>query len=129
MSEAEARALNSRLSISMSSTIPLGKSTYVSSAVPDRLQVGVVLMSSLTIELLPEQVAQLAALAQARGMSTNQFVQQALLSLLVSKSNDAKSPKRSLCGLLAEDGPAPSSADIDEARREMFGTLGRDSIC
>jgi hypothetical protein len=32
-------------------------------------------------------------------------------------------PKRSLLGLWADLGPAPSVEDIDEARREMWGNF------
>lgn len=83
----------------------------------------------LTIELMPEQAAQLVALAQARGMSTEQFVRQALWSLVPGENNPIKPPKRSLYGVLAESGPVPPAEEIDEARREMFGTLGRVGIC
>jgi hypothetical protein len=37
-------------------------------------------------------------------------------------------PKRSLLGLLADLGPAPSAEDIDEARREMWANFPRDDI-
>lgn len=36
--------------------------------------------------------------------------------------------RRSLRGLLADLGPAPSAEDIDEARREMWGNFPRDDF-
>lgn len=38
------------------------------------------------------------------------------------------SPRRSLLGVLADTGEAPSAAEIDEARREMWGNFPRDDI-
>lgn len=37
-------------------------------------------------------------------------------------------PKRSLLGLWADFGPAPSAEEIDEARREMWGNFPREDI-
>jgi hypothetical protein len=37
-------------------------------------------------------------------------------------------PKRSLLGLVADLGPAPSAEDIDEARREMWGNFPHEDI-
>lgn len=37
-------------------------------------------------------------------------------------------PRRSLLGLLADLGPAPSAEDIDEARREMWKNFPREDI-
>ncbi len=37
-------------------------------------------------------------------------------------------PKRSLYGLCADLGPAPSAEDIEEARREMLAGFPRDDI-
>ncbi|HZF38613.1 MAG TPA: hypothetical protein VE715_07305 [Blastocatellia bacterium] len=36
--------------------------------------------------------------------------------------------RRPLRGLLADLGPAPSTEDIDEARREMWGNFPRDDF-
>lgn len=43
------------------------------------------------------------------------------------KADDAK-PRRSLLGVLAHYGPAPSAEDIDKARREMWGDFPREDI-
>lgn len=37
-------------------------------------------------------------------------------------------PKRSLYGILADLGPAPSAEHIDEARREVWANFPRDDI-
>ncbi len=39
-----------------------------------------------------------------------------------------KTPKRSLRGILAEFGPAPSAEDINEVRREMLANFPREDI-
>ncbi|HNS01362.1 MAG TPA: hypothetical protein PKM78_03140 [Anaerolineae bacterium] len=38
----------------------------------------------------------------------------------------AKTPKRSLLGICADLGPAPSAETIDEARREMWANFPRE---
>lgn len=40
----------------------------------------------------------------------------------------SKTPQQSLRGLLADLGPAPSAEEIDEARREMWGSFPREDI-
>jgi hypothetical protein len=39
-----------------------------------------------------------------------------------------KGPRRSLLGLCADLGPAPSAEDIDEVRREMWANFPREDI-
>jgi len=39
-----------------------------------------------------------------------------------------RTPKRSLLGLVADLGPAPSAEDIDEIRQEMWANFPRDDI-
>ncbi len=41
---------------------------------------------------------------------------------------EPKKPRRSLLGIWADLGPAPSAEDIDEARREMWGNFPREDI-
>ena len=43
-------------------------------------------------------------------------------------SNTGNTPKRSLRGLLAEYGPAPSAEEIDEVRRDMLTGFPREDI-
>lgn len=41
-------------------------------------------------------------------------------------ASSTKAPKRSLLGICADLGPAPSAETIDEARREMWSTFPRE---
>lgn len=43
-------------------------------------------------------------------------------------SEEPPPPRRSLKGILAHLGPAPSAEDIDEVRREMWANFPRDDI-
>lgn len=43
-------------------------------------------------------------------------------------AESAQKPRRSLRGLLAEFGPAPSAEDIAEVRREMLANFPREDI-
>ncbi len=48
-----------------------------------------------------------------------------LVASLARELNDVPpTPRRSLLGILAEFGPAPSDEEIAEARREMWGNFG-----
>jgi hypothetical protein len=42
--------------------------------------------------------------------------------------SETKRPLKSLWGLCADLGPAPSAEDIDEIRREMWANFPRDDI-
>lgn len=46
----------------------------------------------------------------------------------VERDLPAKPAGRSLYGILAEFGPAPSAEDIDEVRREMLANFPREDI-
>ncbi len=51
------------------------------------------------------------------------------ITIEVSTEGNAQPvPRRSLLGLWADFGPAPSAEDIDEARREMWDNFPRDDI-
>lgn len=43
-------------------------------------------------------------------------------------SEQTKQPRKSLYGLCADLGPAPSAEEIDQARREMWGNFPREDI-
>lgn len=43
-------------------------------------------------------------------------------------SSPARQPLRSLYGVLADLGPAPSADEIDEVQREMWANFPRDDI-
>lgn len=42
--------------------------------------------------------------------------------------NGEKKPRRSLLGVLADLGPAPSAEEIDEARRETWSSISEESL-
>jgi len=68
------------------------------------------------------------ALARVKGLSTGALVREALDKLLAEapRASSAKEPTRSLRGLLAKYGSAPSAAEIDQNRAEMFANFARD---
>jgi hypothetical protein len=45
-----------------------------------------------------------------------------------AEENRPPAPRRSLYGLCADLGPAPSAEDIDEVRREMWANFPREDI-
>jgi hypothetical protein len=51
-----------------------------------------------------------------------------VVSTLENDLTVEKTPKRSLLGLWADLGAAPTSEDIDEARREIWGNFPREDI-
>jgi hypothetical protein len=56
------------------------------------------------------------------------LVEQVVKTLKGDLESTPHKPKRSLLGLWADLGPAPSAEDIDEARREMWGNFPREDI-
>lgn len=78
---------------------------------------------TIILPLDPDQETKLIALAQAKGLSINELISNAIEKLLAEAPETAspKQPTRSLRGLLAKYGPAPSAEDIDQNRAEMFG--------
>jgi len=83
---------------------------------------------TITLPLQPSEEAKLTALAQAKGVSTNALVREMLDKLLadVPEVNSLREPTRSLRGLLAKYGPAPSAEEIDQNRAEMFANFACD---
>lgn len=67
----------------------------------------------LTDEELGLLQAEITALAQARA---------------IASATGDKSPRRSLLGLVADRGPAPSAEEIDEVRRELWANFPRDDL-
>ena len=51
-----------------------------------------------------------------------------LASSLEQDWPEPKKPRRSLYGIFADLGDAPSAEEIDEARREMWGNFPREDI-
>lgn len=72
------------------------------------------------IELPDEQAEALTALAEAEGLSLAAWLQR-----LAAGHHQAApdNPSGSLRGLLKEYGRAPSEAEIDQNRREMFSNF------
>jgi hypothetical protein len=85
---------------------------------------------TITLPLQPQDEARLVAVAQAKGVSTDVLVREAIDKILADApdvvSPTRKEPTRSARGILAKYGPAPSSEEIDQNRAEMFANFARD---
>ena len=83
---------------------------------------------TITLPLQPQEAAKLVALAQAKGLSPDALVRQALDGILAQapEVSSKKEPTRSARGILAKYGPAPSAEEIDQNREEMFANFARD---
>jgi hypothetical protein len=68
------------------------------------------------------------AIAEAKGLSTDALVREAVDKILADapEVTSGKEPTRSLRGILAKYGPAPSAEEIDQNRAEMFANFARD---
>lgn len=85
---------------------------------------------SINLELEPQEEAKLAALAQAKGLSADELVRTVIDKILADapEITGLKEPTRSLRGLLAKYGPAPSAEEIDQNRAEMFADFPRSDF-
>ena len=85
---------------------------------------------TLTLPLEPQEEAKLVAAARARGVSLDALVREALRRIFSEAAAEApgKEPTRSLRGLLAKYGPAPSAEEIDHNRAEMFANFPRSDF-
>jgi hypothetical protein len=83
---------------------------------------------TITLPLQPQVEAKLIAIAQAKGLSTDALVREALEKILADAPdvNPKKEPTRSSRGILAKYGPAPSAEEIDQNRAEIFANFARD---
>jgi hypothetical protein len=83
---------------------------------------------TITLPLQPQEEAKLIALAQAKGLSADALVRQALDKILADapQVSGAKEPTRSMRGILSKYGRAPSAEEIDQNRAEMFANFARD---
>lgn len=83
---------------------------------------------TITLPLQPQEEAKLIALAQAKGLSLDELVREALAKIVSSEpdANVVKEPTRSSRGILAKYGPAPSAEEIDQNRAEMFANFAHD---
>ena len=85
---------------------------------------------TLTLPLEPQEEAKLVAAARARGVSPDSLVHEALGRIFseAAAATPGKEPTRSLRGLLAKYGPAPSAEEIDQNRAEMFANFPRSDF-
>ncbi|HXB75492.1 MAG TPA: hypothetical protein VNY05_45085 [Candidatus Acidoferrales bacterium] len=85
---------------------------------------------TITLPLQPQEEARLIAAAQAKGLSTDALVREALDKILAEAPDVSprEEPTRSLRGLLAKYGPAPSAEEIDENRAEMLADFPRSDF-
>jgi hypothetical protein len=81
---------------------------------------------TITLPLKPQEEARLKAAAQAKGLSPDAFVREALDKILAEQAAQPAKPKKSAYGLLAKYGPGPTEEEIEENRREMFSGFGED---
>ena len=82
---------------------------------------------SINLPLEPHKEALLVALAQSKGLSADDLVREAIDKILADAPNGIprKEATRSLRGVLAKYGPAPSAEEINENRAEMFANFPR----
>jgi hypothetical protein len=73
-----------------------------------------------------EQVIALAANLSL--LNTVRLVQQVMATLEQELTSQETKPKRSLYGICADLGTAPSAEEIDEARREAWANFPREDI-
>ncbi len=85
---------------------------------------------TIHLPLQPQEEARLIALARAKGLSADALVREALDKLLTEAPGppSGKEPTRSLRGLLAKYGPAPSAEEIDQNRADMFANFPRSDF-
>jgi len=81
---------------------------------------------TITLPLQPQEEARLMAAAQAKGLSPDALVREALDKILADAPAPPVKPKKSAYGLLAKYGPGPTEEEIDENRREMFRGFGEE---
>ncbi len=81
---------------------------------------------TVNLPLPPSEEARLAALARAKGVTTEALIAQLIRRALAEVAEAGPTrPTRSLHGLLAKYGPAPSAEEIDQNRAEMFANFPR----
>ena len=83
---------------------------------------------NLNIEIPDEVGAALKAQAQAHGLTAASYASRMIEQTLAvsTKQEEPGQPLETGYGMWAKYGPAPSSEDIDENRREMFQNFAKD---
>jgi len=81
--------------------------------------------AEITIEQILNLAQTLKPTEQAQLLSR---LTSAMEKTVINLEPKQPTPRRSLHGILADLGPAPSAEDIDEARREMWGNFPRDDF-
>lgn len=79
---------------------------------------------TLSIDIPPELETELAAKAEAEGISPELYLRRILEHELIMTRPPAR-PLKSAYGVLAKYGPAPSAEEIDQNRAEMFKKFAR----
>jgi hypothetical protein len=83
-------------------------------------------MTNTAAEVTLDQVL---ALAQRLPPADQARLVERLAPVLVQALTEGgPKPRRSLLGIAADLGPAPSAEEIDQARREMWGNFPREDI-
>jgi hypothetical protein len=84
----------------------------------------------IIVQLEPQKKAQLEVLAKEKRLSAEELVLQIIDKILAETpvATSPKQPTRSLRGLLAKYGPAPSAEEIDQNRAEMFANFPRSEF-
>jgi len=85
---------------------------------------------TIILPLEPQKEAKLIALAREKGISADALVRE-VIDRILTEAHEAglkKEPTRSLRGLFAKYGPAPSAEQIDQNRAEMFENFPRSDF-
>jgi hypothetical protein len=85
---------------------------------------------AITLSLEPQKEAKLIAVAESKGMTANDLVNQAIDKIIsdAPEATSQKEPTISLRGLLAKYGTAPSAEEIDQNRADMFRNFPRSDF-
>jgi hypothetical protein len=81
---------------------------------------------TLIVDLPDELEAVLLAEAQAQGVSADHFARRVLEQVLTAPAARPGTPFETGRGMLAQYGPAPSAAEIDANRADMFRGFAKD---
>jgi len=81
---------------------------------------------TLVVDLPDELEAVLLAEVQAQGVSADRFARRVLEQVLTAPAAHPSAPFETGRGTLAQYGPAPSGAEIDANRADMFHGFAED---